>query len=118
MVARGRRSKSHFSRVVVCAAANGGRVLGLSLQEVVEHVYGVGFIRGSLDLHRSDMERHRLLGLEDLDTTVSHGGCMMLWSLDLKLTRGIVNLCYACMNLLYCVEMFVQCQERNLVLIP
>ena len=88
-------------------AADGGRVPGLSLREVVEHVCGVGFIRGSLDLHKSDMERHILLGLEDLDTTVSHGGCMMPWSLDLKLSRGTVNLCYACMNLLYYVEMFV-----------
>ena len=33
-------------------------------------------------MHRSDRERHRLLGLEDLDTVVSHGGCEMLWSLD------------------------------------
>ena len=33
-------------------------------------------------MHRSDRERHGLLGLEDLDTTVSHGGCEMLWSLD------------------------------------
>ena len=93
--------------MVVCAVADGGQVPGLWLQEVVEHVCGVGFIRGSLDLHRSDRERHRLLGLEDLDTVVSHGGCMMSWSLDLKLSRGTVNLCYACMNLLYCVEMFV-----------
>ena len=83
MAARGRKSQSHFPRVVVCVAADGGRVPGLSLQEVVEHVCGVGFIRGSLDLHKSDMERHILLGLEDLDTTVSHGGCMMPWSLDL-----------------------------------
>ena len=27
-------------------------------------------------------ERHGLLGLKDLDTTVSHGGYKMLWSLD------------------------------------
>ena len=33
-------------------------------------------------MHRSDRERHGLLGLEDLDTAVSHGGCKMLWSLD------------------------------------
>ena len=31
-------------------------------------------------MHRSDRERHGLLGLEDLDTTVRH--CEMLWSLD------------------------------------
>ena len=29
-----------------------------------------------------DRERHGLLGLEDLDTIVSHGSCKMLWSLD------------------------------------
>ena len=26
-------------------------------------------------MHRSDRERHGLLGLEDLNTAVSHGGC-------------------------------------------
>ena len=35
-------------------------------------------------MHRFDREKHRLLGLENLDTTtVSHGDCKMLWSLDL-----------------------------------
>ena len=67
----------------------------------------VGFIRQSLDLHKSDRERHILLRLENLDTVVSHGICMMPWSLDLKLSKGTVNLCYACMNLLCCVDMFV-----------
>ena len=67
----------------------------------------VGFIRRSLDLHRSNRERHQLLGLEDLNTAVSHGGCVMPWSLDLKLSKGTMNLCYACMNILYCVEMFI-----------
>ena len=33
-------------------------------------------------MHRSDRERHELLGLQDLDTAMSHGGCEMLWSLD------------------------------------
>ena len=32
----------------------------------------VGFIRRSLDLHRSKRERHRLLTPENLDTAVSH----------------------------------------------
>ena len=41
----------------------------------MEHVCGVGFIRESLDLHRSDRKRHGLLGAEDLDTVVSHGNC-------------------------------------------
>ena len=48
----------------------------------MEHVCLVGFIRRRLDVHRSDWERHELLGLEDLDTTMSHDGCEMLWSLD------------------------------------
>ena len=42
----------------------------------------VGFIRRRLVLHRFDRERHGLLGLEDLDATVSHGGYTMLRSLD------------------------------------
>ena len=33
-------------------------------------------------MHRFDRKRHELLGLEDLDIAVSHGGCEMLWSLD------------------------------------
>ena len=33
-------------------------------------------------MHRSDRERHELLGLEDLDAVVSHGGWEMPWILD------------------------------------
>ena len=58
------------------------QVSGFLLREVVEHVCGVGFIRRSRDLHRSNRERHGLLGLGDLDTAVSHGNCEMPWSLD------------------------------------
>ena len=58
------------------------RISGFSSREAEEHVYCVGFDRRRLDVHRSDRERHGLLGLEDLDTVVSHGGCEMLWSLD------------------------------------
>ena len=58
------------------------RISGFSSREAEEHVCGVGFDRQRLDVHKSDRERHRLLGLEDLDTAVSHGGCEMLWSLD------------------------------------
>ena len=43
----------------------------------MEHVCGVGFIRRSVDLHIFERERHEMLGLEDLDTTMSHGGYMM-----------------------------------------
>ena len=67
--------------MVARAAAVGGRVLGFCSRYAVEHFCLVGFIRRRLDVHRSDRERHGLLGLEDLDTVVSHGGCEMLWSL-------------------------------------
>ena len=68
--------------MVARAAAVGGQVLGFWSRYAGEHVCGVGFVRRDLDLRRSDRERHGLLGLEDLDTAVSHGGCEMLWSLD------------------------------------
>ena len=64
------------------AAAVGGRVPGFWSRYAVEQVCLIGFIRQSFNVHRSDRERHGLLGLEDLDTAVSHGGCEMLWSLD------------------------------------
>ena len=72
---------SHCPRVVARAAAVGGRVPGFWSRCAGEHVCGVGFVRRGLDLCRSDRERRGLLGLEDLDTAVSHGGCEMLWSL-------------------------------------
>ena len=68
--------------MVARAAAVGGRILGFWLRYAVEHFCLISFIRQRLDVHRSDRERHGLLGLEDLDTAVSHGGCEMLWSLD------------------------------------
>ena len=64
------------------AAAVGGRVPGFWSRYAGKHDCGVGFVRRGLDLRRSDWERHGLLGLEDLDTAVSHGGCEMLWNLD------------------------------------
>ena len=57
--------------------ASGDRISGFWSREVVEHVYGFGFIRQSLDLCRSDKLSHGLLGLLDFDTTQSHGGCEM-----------------------------------------
>ena len=59
-----------------------GRVPGFWSRYAMEHICLVGFIRRRLDVHKFDRERHRLLGLEDLDTTVSHGSCEMPWSLD------------------------------------
>ena len=41
----------------------------------------------------TNMKGRGLLRPENVDTAVSHGGCMMLWSLDLKLSRGTLNLC-------------------------
>ena len=63
-------------------AAIGGRVPGFWSRYAMEHVCLVGFIRRRLNVHRSDRERHKLLGLKHLDTGVIHGGCKMPWSLD------------------------------------
>ena len=68
--------------MVARAAAFGGWVLGFWSRYAVEHVCHVGFIRRRLDVHKPDKERHGLLGLEDLDIALSHGGCEMQWSLD------------------------------------
>ena len=68
--------------MVVHANVVGGWIPGLWSRYVVEHVCLVSFIRERLDVHRSNRERHGLLGLEDLDIAMSHGGCEMLWSLN------------------------------------
>ena len=68
--------------MVVRAAAIGGRVLGFWSRYAMEHFCLVGFIRRRLDVHRSFRERHGLLGLEILDTALSHGGCEMSCRLD------------------------------------
>ena len=44
------------------AVAVGGRILGFWSGYAVEHVCLAGFIRQGLNVHRSDRERHRLLG--------------------------------------------------------
>ena len=64
------------------AAVVGGRVPGFWSRYVVEQVCLVGFSRRRLVVHRFNRERYGLLGLEDLDTAVSHVSCKMLWSLD------------------------------------
>ena len=58
------------------------RIFGFSSRKAKEHVCGIGFYRRSLDVHRSNRERYGLLGLNHLDTAVSHGGYEMPWSLD------------------------------------
>ena len=68
--------------MMACAAVVGGRVPGFWSRYAVEQVCLVGFIRRRLVVHKFDRERHGLLGLKDLDTTVSHVSCKMLWSLD------------------------------------
>ena len=68
--------------MVAHADAVGGLVPGFWSQYAMDQVCLVGFIRRRLVVHRFDRERHELLGLEELDTTVGHGGCEMLWSLD------------------------------------
>ena len=56
----------------------GGRVPGFWSRYAMEQVCLIGFLRRRLVVHKFDRERHRLLGLEDLDTVVSHGDCEML----------------------------------------
>ena len=68
--------------MVARAAAIRGQIPRFCSRYAVEHLCLVGFIKRRLDVHKSDRERHGLLGLEDLDTAVSHGGCEMPWSLD------------------------------------
>ena len=68
--------------MVARAAAVRGLVPGFWSRYAVDQVCLVGFIRRKLVVHRFNRERHGLLGLEDLDTAVSHGSCEMLWSLD------------------------------------
>ena len=68
--------------MVARAAAVGGQVPRFWSRYAMEHVCLVGFIRRRLDVHRFDRERHGLLGLNHLDTAVSHGGYEMPWSLD------------------------------------
>ena len=43
--------------------SDGGQLPRFWSWEVVKHVYVVGFIRKILDLHKSERERHGLLGL-------------------------------------------------------
>ena len=68
--------------MVARAAIVRGRVLGFWSRYAMEQVCLVGFIKRRLVVHKFDRERHRLLGLEDLDTAMSHGSCEMLWSPD------------------------------------
>ena len=68
--------------MVTRAAFVGGLVPGFWSRYALDQVCLVGFFRRRLVLHRFGRERHRLLGLEDLDIAVSHGSCAMLRSLD------------------------------------
>ena len=78
-----RRRVRDFPKLsAACGLHSVDRIFGFSSRESKEHVCGISFDKRRLDVHRSDRERHGLLGLQDLDTAVSHGGCEMLWSLD------------------------------------
>ena len=57
-----RRMRDFLETTEARGRASGDRISGFWSREVVEHVCGVIFIRRSLDVHRSDRERHRLLG--------------------------------------------------------
>ena len=59
-----RRRVEDFSETIEARGrASSDRISGFWSPEVVEHVYGFGFIRQSLDLHRSDKLSHGLLSL-------------------------------------------------------
>ena len=59
-----RRRVGDFSKTTEARGrASGDRISGFCSREVVEHVCGFGFVRQSLDLHRSDKLSHGLLGL-------------------------------------------------------
>ena len=64
--------------MVARATIVGCQVPGFWSRYAMEQVCLIDFLRRRLVVHRFDRERHRLLGLEDLDTVVSHGDCEML----------------------------------------
>ena len=79
--------------------------------EAMEHNFGVSFIRKRLDVHKFDKGGMDCLGYDlrhsGKTATVIRGSSAMPWFSDLKIIKGIVDLCHACMNFLYYVEMFV-----------
>ena len=59
-----RRHMEDFSETIEARGrASSDRISGFWSPEVVEHVYGFGFVRQSLDLHRSNKLSHGLLSL-------------------------------------------------------
>ena len=59
-----RRRVEDFSETTEARGrASSDRISGFWSPEVVEHVYGFGFVRQSLDLRRSDKLSHNLLSL-------------------------------------------------------
>ena len=107
----GRRCRRLCSRVEVCANSCGDQLPRFWPREAIKHVCGVGFIRKRLDVHKFDKGGTDCLGYDLRHSgkiaTVICGSYVMPWFLDLKTIKGIVDLCHACMNLLYSVEMFV-----------
>ena len=71
MAAHRRKSQGLCLHVEACVIAYGCWISGFFSRKANEHVCIVGFVRRRLDLNRFDRERHRLLGLEDLDTPMS-----------------------------------------------
>ena len=67
----------------VHSIANGDQIPGFWLLEAVEYIRVVSFIRERFDLHKSEKWVTDCLYLWIFDTIVSHGGCVMLWSLDM-----------------------------------
>ncbi|XP_050264270.1 uncharacterized protein LOC126708524 [Quercus robur] len=69
MAARGRFSRGFggaWWRVEARGKASGDRISGFWSREILEHVCGVGFIRRSLKLHRSEIDVTGLLEFVDL----------------------------------------------------
>ena len=112
-------SRSHCPRVVAHATAVGGRVSGFLLREVVEHVCGVGFIRRSRYLHKSEELRHGFAWVCWILT--QHRAMVAARCHGVKIQQK--SMCdfwwwCACDIILCLLEMFVWCQERSLALIP
>ena len=71
VAAHRRKSQGLCLHVEACMIAYGCWNSRFFSREADKHVCIVGFVKRRLDLHRFDRERHRLLGLKDLDTPMS-----------------------------------------------
>ena len=107
--AQGMRLWSLWQRMVAHAAVDGDLAPVLWPQEAMEHAYVVDFIRQRLNVHKSDKWATDCLCLWILDIVVSHGGCIVSLSLDLKSQTSSYDFSWWCAGgkLLCYVEIFV-----------